>query len=149
MRVQLEGAGSRLTISTRQFGSIGTDPTSALWKVSVSNDLHIPAELGISVVLNTDQEAITQLLEKPLSPKSKILADWLESEIRTAMLANFLLVQDRVTLSEEEFSEGSLGEAMLNLAEQVFPNCHILDMPRDPSVIMSASHTQARKQSHK
>lgn len=139
-KIPLEGSGSRLTMSTRNFRKSGIDPPTAMWRVEVHKDLLVPVELGLSVFINTDNAASLQMLEKPNSPKSKVYADWLESEIRLAMLIEFLLNQDRKSVDEEEFEEGTLGQAMINLAERCFPRAHILDMPRDPAAILAATH---------
>lgn len=139
-KLPLEGIGSRLTMSTRDFKRDGLQPSNAMWKVEVEKDLHLPVELGLSVFINVGNPDGLLLLEKPASPKAKVLANWLDSEIRSCMLIELLLNNDPVAIETTDFSEGSLGEAMLTLVETCFPGSNILDIPRDPSVLLAATH---------
>lgn len=139
-KLPLEGIGSRLTMSTRDFKRDGLKPSDAMWKVEVEKDLHLPVELGLSVFINVGNSDGLLLLEKPASPKAKTLANWLDSEIRACMLLELLLNNDPTMIATASFPEGSLGESMLDLLERCFPNSNILDIPRNPSVLLAATH---------
>lgn len=142
----LEGVGAQLTITTKDFEALNIEPRKAMWLIKIDRDLNLPIESGLRVYLNSSNSQTLEMLEKPNSPKAKVWNQWLEADIHNQLLLNALFVHGKDEL-DDDFDEGSLGEALQNLVRNDFPHYTDQFPTTDPSLLAAVAQAETLKAS--
>lgn len=131
--IDLEGTGSRFTVAPIDFKKAGLEPSGAMWRFEISNELLAPSQNGIRVYVNVGNKTALRMLEKPNSAEAKLWKAFLNAEVIVQLLSLADEVAEQEDLVNSEFYEGSLAESVSLLAEILFPGEPLTDISRDVS----------------
>lgn len=132
----LEGVGSRFSMTAVDFKAEFISPADAMWMIQIENDLFMPAQTGVRVLLNTNHKTTLLHLEKP---DTKLAAMW-ESFMQAEIITQLLLNTDAEDLTHwneanEDEKEGTLGESISIIQQAIFPGVILEEIQADiPSV---------------
>lgn len=117
--VVLEGEGGQLPILPVSFKGQGMkNAESSMWWLKVmSHDLHAPANASLWLWLNTDNEQIRPMLEKPESELGAVWLQFLKTDFSRQLLREALASSD-LDLSEN-YEMGTLGEVLSSVVRLV------------------------------
>lgn len=143
--LDLEGEGSRFTVAPIDFKKAGIEPSNAMWRFEVANDLLSPAQTGIRAYINVGNKTSLRMLEKPSSAEAKMWKAFLNTEVIIQLLSLSDDVAEQEDLMHSEYYEGSLAESVVLLADILFPGEPLIDISRDATRLNSVAQAYVFK----
>lgn len=112
-KLVLEGDGGQVPILPIPFsGQDFPNPSTAMWWLKImTHDLYLPADGAIWLWLNTDNSALTPLLDEPDGELAGAWMHFLRTDFSRQLLQLALRMPDLDT--NEAYPEGSLGELLV------------------------------------
>lgn len=144
VKIQLEGNGSRFTTVPVDFKQSGRKPEGAMWRVELGNDLHVPVEAGLRVYVNVSNKVSKRVLNTPGTEEAKYWKFFLQTDVLNQMVLHTCAHIEES--DQTEFDQGSLGESLMNIVNQLFPKESLLDIATDPARISSVVHAHVLKE---
>lgn len=145
LRLPLEGNAAQMPISPINFKEHGIEPVDAMWKITISPDLRLPVQAGISVLINTSHPMGLRILEKGKGPEKKLWDAYLQTDILVQMLLRAGDIADDKIDETDPLYPGSVAESIQIMVNLLFPTAPVSEIPNDLEAIFSRAQALAFK----